>query len=110
MSVEAVDDAYLVANEKGVVVDVTDAGCRLFGRPRDEIIGLRLAPHSPPEILVSVGRRWAELRTTGMIRGSTEIERPDGSHETVDYVAQFDLPVRGWALVRLRPTMAAGPG
>ena len=96
-------DAFLVADDDGVVVDANPEACDLFGRPRDRIIGLRIAPHSPPEILAELGYRWAELRSRGCVSGSADIAHSDGSRRALGFVAQTDLPIPGWTLVRLRP-------
>lgn len=109
MSGDVRGDAFLVANSRGVVVDVNDAGCRLFGRSKAALVGLHLAPHNKPEIAAEVGRRWSELEASGSIAGAARIERPDGDHRDVEYVAQTDLPLAGWTLVRFRPTNGVVP-
>lgn len=92
----------MVADENGVVVDVNDAGCALFGRPREELVGLHLAPHSRPEVLRELGERWPEMQASGSLSGPARIARSDGESRTVEYTAQVDLPIRRWTLVRLR--------
>ena len=47
--VETAGEGFLLMNEEGTIVEVNDACCRLFGFPREQIIGRRPTEFATPE-------------------------------------------------------------
>ena len=77
--IENAPDGVFVANLEGRYVDVNRAGCRIFGHPRDRIIGRTILDFLPPE---DAKRLWA-IRD-GLLDGGENVaewvvRREDGS-------------------------------
>jgi PAS domain S-box-containing protein len=93
-------DAMFVADLHGRYTEVNAAGCRLLGRPAEEIVGRPITDFIPPE---DAARLWAEREF--LLAGGTRVSdwrarRADGRDVAVEVSARI-LPDGRWlALVR----------
>lgn len=93
-------DGIFVADLDGRYTDVNDAGCRMLGYERDEIIGRTILDLIPPE---DSGRLWTSREH--LLRGEVDVSewtlrRKDGSYLAVEVSAKI-LPDGRWqGLVR----------
>jgi PAS domain S-box-containing protein len=93
--VEHAPDGIFVANLEGRYTDVNDAGCRLLGYSRDEIVGKTIVDLIPEE---DVERLWRVRE--GLVRGAVEVSewklrRRDGIYVPVEVSAKV-LPDGRW--------------
>ena len=102
MTGDGLSDGYLVADEHGVVVDVNDVVCRLLAVKKDDLLGRSLASRDRADVLRHLRDRWPELRNAGEIAGSAPLDHGDGTAPLVEYIAQCNLPIAGWTMVRIR--------
>jgi PAS domain S-box-containing protein len=81
-------DAMVIADDEGRCVDANPAACVLFGLPREQLIGRRLADFiAAPDL----GAAWAAFRRDGTTRGEFTVARPDGSIRHVEYSGTADV-------------------
>jgi PAS domain S-box-containing protein len=95
---EQAPDGIVVADLDGRYIDINDAGCRILGRSRDEIIGRTFVEFMPPE---DVPRLWQErefLRGGGTNVGEWRTRRKDGRDVPVEVSARI-LPDGRWQAV-----------
>jgi PAS domain S-box-containing protein len=93
--VEQAPDGIFVADLDGHYTDVNDAGCRIVGAAREEIIGKTIVDLIPPE---DVSRLW-QARDL-LLGGATQVaewrlRRKDGSYVPVEVSARI-LPDGRW--------------
>ena len=64
-------DAIFVHAPDGSVLDVNPAGCRLQGRSRDELLGMRVTDLGPPQYRTDVEQNWSQFFAGGisLVRG-----------------------------------------
>jgi PAS domain S-box-containing protein len=86
---ESASDAMVLFRPDGVYVDVNDAACQLFGRPRDELIGRVGADHYAPGFDAGAARKV--FASNGQSRGEVQVRRPDGAIRDVDYNARAEI-------------------
>ncbi len=82
---EASEEALLVFDDAGRYLDANPAACRLLGRPREEVRGLRVGDLTPAEIDPEPLLR--ALREQGELRGAYALVRPDGRVVDVEFRA-----------------------
>ena len=91
-------EAMVISNDEGRYVDVNPAACEVFGRTRDELIGMRVGTISgTPE---QAGAAWRSLLEEGAVRGPYDVIRPDGTVRETELSARANvLPGRHiWVL------------
>lgn len=82
------DGAYWMDTENKFVY-VNDAGCRILGYSREELIGSPVTivnPRATPEVMQQV---WKRLRTEGYFTTESEHRRKDGSKFPVEIVSTY---------------------
>lgn len=98
--VEQAPDGVFIADRDGRATDVNDAVCRILGRPRDEVMGLRLVELIPPYDVQRFELVRRSLLEGGSHLGDWSLRRRDESYLPVEVNAKI-LPDGRWlALVR----------
>jgi PAS domain S-box-containing protein len=92
---EQAPDGIFVADLDGRYVDVNDAGCRLLGYDREEIIGKTIIDLIPPEDVARLERDKALLLAGGIAAGEWSLRRKDGTYVSAEVTAKI-LPDRRW--------------
>ncbi len=82
---EGSPDALLLADDRGVCVDVNAAACELFGRPRDQLIGANFSDVAPGGH--GAGARLESCLAMGKMRGQFPLRRRDGTSRVVEFSA-----------------------
>jgi PAS domain S-box-containing protein len=98
--VELAPDGIFVADLEGRYTDVNDAGCRMLGYTREEIVGKTILDLIPPE---EVDRLWQSRQE--MLGGGTHVaewhaRRKDGSYLTIEVSATILADGRWQGFVR----------
>jgi PAS domain S-box-containing protein len=97
---ELAPDGVFVAGREGRYTDVNDAGCRLLGYSRDELIGKTNTDLMPPEDLPRLAHAKSLLLRGEKDVGEWRLRRKDGSYVPVEVSSRI-LPDGRWqALVR----------
>jgi two-component system cell cycle sensor histidine kinase/response regulator CckA len=92
-------DAMVIADDEGRYTDANPAACDLFGLPRGELLGKRIAEFAAPHY--EQGTNWRSFRQDGRLRGEFPLLRPDGSRRLLEYSAVADvLPGRHLSVLR----------
>jgi PAS domain S-box-containing protein len=94
-------DALAVTDYELRCVRVNDAACELFGRPRNELIGMTAAEIVAPESYQELAAGWAAALREGGAEGTVTILRPDGVRRIAEYSGTMEI-VSGFHLVSLR--------
>jgi PAS domain S-box-containing protein len=93
-------DGIFVADLDGRYTDVNDAGCRMLGRAREEIVGRRITDFIPPEDEDRLWREKDRMMGGGVMTSEWLLRHHDGSYLPVEVSASV-LPDGRWqALVR----------
>ncbi len=100
-TVELAPDAYFLADLNARFMDVNQAGCRLLGYERDELIGMTIFDVIPPEDAERLKRLKTELLVPGKVSKAEWVQvRKDGTLVPVE-VSSNILPDGRWqAFVR----------
>jgi len=86
-----------------ILIADNDRNCRyasagagkLFGLPRDKIIGSRLDDFAAPSFKAQIAQLWQTFLQQGEQQGTLQLVSPDGSMRDVEYTAKGNvLPVR----------------
>jgi PAS domain S-box-containing protein len=98
--IQQASDGVFLANLDGRYIEVNDAGCRILGYPREEVIGKTIADFIPEQDRPRLEAEWAAL-----LRGRTQVDewtviRRDGSRIPVEVSAKILHDGRWQALVR----------
>ena len=97
----------LIADEKGASMDASAGASKLFGVPRDKLIGRPIEELAPADSKPAVSQLWRAFLEHGEQEGTLQLMGPDGRPEEVEYTVKGNvLPLRH--AVALRPK--AGPG
>lgn len=93
--VEQASDGIFTADLEGRYVDVNEAGCRLLGRPREEIVGKTIFDFIPPEDAerLRAHRQAIECGATGMLEW--QIRHASGEYIPIE-VSDKILPDGRW--------------
>ena len=76
-------DGIVTTDEAGLFVDVNPAACKMFGRPRDQVVGRHFREiMAPPETAEEIRRTLDEL---GTLTGEFSVWRPDGSIREIQF-------------------------
>ena len=85
----------LIADSDCNYREVNACAGRLFGLPRDKIVGRKVDDFAEPSFKPQISEFWQALLDKGEQEGTFRLERPDGSLRDVAYVAKGNvLPVR----------------
>jgi PAS domain S-box-containing protein len=93
--VEHASDGIFVADLDGRYTDVNDAGCRLLGCSRDEIVGRTIVDLIPPEDVERLWRTRDVLMRGGVEVSEWKLRRSDGAYIPVEVSAKV-LPDGRW--------------
>jgi PAS domain S-box-containing protein len=84
---EALPEGILVLDDEGRCVDANPSLCRLLGRPRERLLGLRLGELAPPERAESVARAFERLKSLGTFAGELPLGAADGTPLDLEWSA-----------------------
>jgi len=92
-------ESNVISDDEGRFVDVNAAACELFGRRREELLGLGVGDVSP---VAGYSRAiWKTLLETGESSGTLVVARPDGELREIEYAAKANvLPGRHLSVAR----------
>ena len=76
---EALPDGLLILDDLGRCVDVNPSLCRLLGRTRERLLGVRLGELAAPERAESVARTFERLKSLGAFSGELPLCAVDGT-------------------------------
>jgi PAS domain S-box-containing protein len=76
-------DGLVLADDRGVFVDVNPAACEMFGLPHEQLVGRSRADFAAPEFDAEATHRAFMER--GQLRGRFLLRRPDGTRRTLDF-------------------------
>jgi PAS domain S-box-containing protein len=89
-------EAMVILDDEGSNVDANPAALELFGRARDEMVGLR-----GEAMIEGYDAIFAAFRQSGKADGELSLFRPDGTRRDVEYAARANvMPGRHLAVVR----------
>jgi two-component system cell cycle sensor histidine kinase/response regulator CckA len=92
-------EAMVITDDDARYVDVNPAACELFGRSRDELLGLR--PGDLAESPAEGEQTWRTLVTDGSAAGLLAVVRPDGEVRETEFAAKANvLPGRHLSVLR----------
>lgn len=93
-------DGIFVADADGRYTDINDAGCRMLGYTRDELVGKTIADLVDPEYVERLSHHKERLSAGDTDVGEWMLRRKDGIYLPVEVSARI-LPDRRWqAFVR----------
>jgi len=85
----------LVADDDGQYHDASIGAARLFGLPREKLIGLQLDDFAEPAFKPALPRLWQEFLASGEQQGTLRLIGPNGTPQVMEYTAKGNiLPVR----------------
>src|SRR5262249_12532406 len=98
--IQQASDGVFIANADGYVTEVNDAGCRMLGYPRDEIVGRALMDFIPAR-----DHPRLDVAKAMLVRGRTQVDewtvlRRDGSQLPVEVSSKILRGGRWKGLVR----------
>jgi len=73
------------------VVEANDAALKLFGREREEVIGMSIVESITPADRPAAAREWQEFLRTGEYGGRRILIRGDRSRVDVDFAARLEV-------------------
>jgi PAS domain S-box-containing protein len=88
------DVGVLIADDSAVYVDANQAACRLYGRPRSEVVGHHLSEFIDGARVADVNIQWDAFIRHGSQHGVFAVRRPDGTHAEFQFHALANF-VRG---------------
>ncbi len=77
--IDSAPTGVFVADPRGRYVEVNDAGCRMTGYSREEILGMSVTDFSPPDDVSLGSTHFATVQATGKSTGVLSFLRKDGS-------------------------------
>ncbi len=84
---ELLPSAVMITDDDGRYVFVNKAAERLFGLPREQILGKKVSDFVAPMRETYTKRLWSEFRENGEQAGVFIISRPDGTDQAIRYSA-----------------------
>jgi PAS domain S-box-containing protein len=97
---EHAPDGVFIADLTGRYTDVNDAGCRLLGHSREEILGKTIADLLPPEDAERLAQTRSQLLRGDTEKGEWRLRRKDGSYVATEVSSKIFPDGRWQALVR----------
>jgi two-component system cell cycle sensor histidine kinase/response regulator CckA len=92
-------DAMLIADDSGCYIDANPAACRLFGLPRESLLGRRISEFAAPGYKAQ--STWEEFLQKGHALGGFSLLRQDGLRRDLEYSAVANvLPGRHLSVLR----------
>jgi PAS domain S-box-containing protein len=88
---DAALDPILVVNGERRYVHANNAACKLFGYPRDQLLGKRLVDLVPDRNHGEANAVWDEFLKRGELRGEIELRRTDASETVAEFSAVADF-------------------
>jgi PAS domain S-box-containing protein len=85
---EQASDGIFITNGEGVYLDVNDAGARMMGRPRGEIVGRRIRDLMVEEDIPRFEADWGALERGATLLRERRFRRGDGSVFQVEVSAK----------------------
>lgn len=96
--------ARVVTDGRGMYVDANDDAARLFGVPRDRIIGQPAGTFTRPDVKISdAAALWALLEREGELHSRAILRRGDATELPVEFVTVRDADGPGRHVTFLRP-------
>ena len=86
--VENINDALVIHDFTGRIIDVNDNCCKMFGYVRDELIGANVSLFSSPEALCYQTEKITEVRNNPSLVFETQCAGRDGMHVPVEVSAR----------------------
>ncbi|RPI53760.1 MAG: PAS domain S-box protein, partial [Acidobacteria bacterium] len=93
--IEQAPDGIFIADPSGRYTDVNDAGCRLLGCVREEILGKTIEDLLPPEDIERLRQSNVSLLAGATHVAEWKLRRKDASYVPVEVSARI-LPDGGW--------------
>ena len=85
------ETARVVSDADGIYVDANEGAARLFGIPRDEIIGRRAGDFTRPDARVTDAvALWRELNARGRLHSLAWVVCSDGTETRVEFITTRD--------------------
>jgi PAS domain S-box-containing protein len=97
---EHAPDGVFIADLAGRYTDVNDAGCRMLGYSRDEILGKTIADLIRPDEVPRLSHTRSQLLRGDTEKGEWNLRRKDGSYVTTEVSAKIFPDGRWQGLVR----------
>ena len=86
---ESALESTVITDDDGCFVDANEAACELFGRTREQLLGLRVGDVSPTP--TDAAAIWESLLERGEASGSYVIARPGGELRDIDFAAKANV-------------------
>jgi two-component system cell cycle sensor histidine kinase/response regulator CckA len=86
---EGSHDANLIADDEGRYVEANPAACAMFGMPKEQLLGRRIAEFAAPEHALET--TWDEFLRAGHHEGVFLLLRPDGERRVLEYTATANV-------------------
>ena len=84
---DGANDAFLITDFAGLILDVNRVACRSLGYTRDQLVGMHVKQVDGAEDPAFVGRQYGQLLQDGYVVFETEHRRKDGSRFPVEISA-----------------------
>jgi len=92
-------DAILIADDAGTYLDANPAACKLFGLPREELLGCNISNFAEPGL--NFAEAWCSFLEQGRITGEFRLLCPDGTVRETEFAATANiLPHRHLSVLR----------
>ena len=88
---ENLDVGILIANDAAIYMDANHAACRLYDRPRGEIVGHHLSEFIDGARQDEVDAQWRAFLRDGAQHGNFEIRLPAGRSQRIGFHAQANF-------------------
>ncbi len=83
---ESISDAVFLTNAAGLIVETNPAGVELFGRPREQLLGVTSGSLLDADTDIRVAEVRAAALANGSWSGDVTFTRPDGERRTTEVV------------------------
>jgi len=92
-------DGMVITDDAGRYVEVNEAAARIFGVPRERLVGRMVSEFTP--LPFDFDAAWASFRARGSEQGEITLVRPDGGRRVVEYAATARItPGRHLSILR----------
>ena len=100
--VERSQDAVVVVDHNRRYVDANHEACRLFGVPREALVGQRIDDLTEPEARDAIDKLWGRFIEEGVELTPFELGLPAGERAHLEYRATANLVPGSRITIRLR--------